>query len=507
MVRFKNDLFISYGRIDDQPLTPEQKGWVSRFHASLDALLSMRLGRIAKIWRDEKRLQGNDILTDEIVEQLPQSAALISVLTPRYLESPWCTKEVHEFCKLAEQSGGLVVDNKARVFKVLKSPVATQESLPPVLNDVLGYEFFILEDGTPLELDPAYGEKFGHDYNRKVGKLAWDISQLLSKLASDVGVGDSDRAGAVLAATKATIYLAECSYDRKETREILEGDLLRHGYTVLPDQQLPRDETDYVAAVKHLLARCKLAVHLVGTSYGAVPDGPTERSVVVLQNELAVQRSKSSSLSRVIWLPEGTRSEQPQQQAFIEALHHDAEVQVGADLITGDIEALKTSIHATLKKLENPEPAQAEQQAAAADRAKLIYLICIEKDRKATVPVRKYLRERGFDVSLPAFEGDATAVREAHWQLLTNCDAIILFYGAGDEAWKRTIDNDLKKMSGYRGGRALLASYTYLADPKTSDKEDFIDMGGPNLINGLAASSEKAMAAFMRALNSGGATR
>ena len=37
---------------------------------------------------------------------------------------------------------------------------------------------------------------------------------------------------------------------------------------------------------------------------------------------------------------------------------------------------------------------------------------------------------------------------------------IILFYGAGDEAWKRTIDNELKKMPGYRSGKPLLASYT-----------------------------------------------
>ena len=140
------------------------------------------------------------------------------------------------------------------------------------------------------------------------------------------------------------------------------------------------------------------------------------------------------------------------------------------------------------------------------DRAKRIYLICSEKDRKATVPVRKFCREQGFEVAIPAFEGDATAVREAHQQLLTTCDAVLLFYGAGDEAWKRTIDNDLKKMPGYRSGKPLLASYTYLAAPKTSDKEDFIDMGEPNLINGIEDFSEAAMAALMQAMKPSGAT-
>lgn len=499
MTRFAKDLFISYAHIDNLPLTPEQKGWISRFHATLEALLSMRLGQAAQIWRDNK-LQGNDVFAEEIVDQFTQTAVLVSVLTPRYLNSDWCTREIREFCASAEQRGGVVVENKARVFKVLKTPVDSQESLPAVVRDVLGYEFFTLEDGAPLELDPAYGEKFAQDYNRKVGKLAWDVAQLLKKLATDTDDGGPD----AQAAAKATIYLAECSYDRKEAREILEGDLRRHGYTVLPEQRLPWDETDYIAAVERLLARCKLAVHLVGVSYGAVPDGPSQKSVVMLQNELAVKRSKSDALPRVIWLPEGARSEQASQQAFIETLHHDAEAQFGADLITGDLEALKAAIHATLKKLEKPAAPSPEAQDVA-ERAKLIYLLCNEKDRKATVPVRKYFRDHACDVSLPAFEGDATAVREAHQQLMATCDAVLLFYGAGDEAWKRTIDNELKKMPGYRGGKPLLASYTYLAAPKTSDKEDLLDMEEPNLINGLEDFPEAAMAALVQAMKSSGA--
>jgi hypothetical protein len=68
MASFKKDLFISYAHIDNQPLTPGQKGWISRFHASLEALLSMRLGQATKIWRDDK-LQGDDVFSAEIVDQ------------------------------------------------------------------------------------------------------------------------------------------------------------------------------------------------------------------------------------------------------------------------------------------------------------------------------------------------------------------------------------------------------------------------------------------------------
>ena len=163
-------------------------------------------------------------------------------------------------------------------------------------------------------------------------------------------------------------------------------------------------------------------------------------------------------------------------------------------------------MHAILAKLEKPAPQLPAQQAAAADQAKLIYLICNEKDRKATVPLRKFCRGLGFEVAIPAFEGDATAVREAHQQLMANADVVILFYGAGDEAWKRTIDNELKKIPGYRSGKPVPASYTFLADPKTTDKEDLIDMEEPNLINGLGEFSDTKMAAFVEAIKPSQAT-
>src|SRR6516162_456444 len=158
-MNLEQNVFISYAHIDDQPLSPGEKGWITRFHATLKAILSMRLGRgEAKIWRDEK-LQGNDVFSNEIVAQFRQSAVLISVVTPRYLNSEWCTREAHEFCQAAQQTGGLVIGNKSRVFKVIKTPVDNQEaeSLPAHMKDLIGFEFFAIKDGAPLELDPDFG--------------------------------------------------------------------------------------------------------------------------------------------------------------------------------------------------------------------------------------------------------------------------------------------------------------------------------------------------------------
>jgi hypothetical protein len=495
MTSFTQDLFISYAHIDNQAMTADEKGWVSRFHSTLERMLSVNMGKNVRIWRDDK-LQGNDMFADEITDQFAQTAVLISVLTPCYINSDWCTKEVDEFYKTAQQYGGITIDNKSRIFKVVKIPVDTQESLPLEMKNALGYEFFMMEDGVPTVLDAMYGLSYAEAYKKKVNILSWHIAELLKKI--EAGLGDNSPQEEA----KGTVYLAECSHNLKEVRELLESDLQHHGYTVLPDRQLPRDEADYVTAVQSLLERSTLSIHLVGKTYGAVPDGPSEKSVVVLQNTLAVQRSKSDTLERLIWLPEGTNSEHSRQQAFITALHQDENIQYGADLITGDVETLKASVHATLKKLEKLDATTLATPDEGEDGNKLIYLICNERDVKATVAVRKFLRNAGFNITTPIFEGDAGVVREAHQQSMKECDAVIIFYGSGDEGWKHTLDNELKKLPVYRGDKPLLGCYTYLAQPSTAKKVDLIDMEEDKLIDGLEAFSATAMTDFMQVISS-----
>ena len=517
---FEHDLFISYAHIDNQPLTAEQQGWVTRFHATLAAQLSMRLGSVARIWRDDK-LRGNDVFADEIVQQFGRTALLVSVLSPRYMASDWCKRELTAFCAEAARSGGLAAGNKGRVFKVVKTPVDDQATLPPSVRDTKGYEFFTDCDGAPLELDPAYGLKYAEGYFRMVGILSWELAQLLKTLqmpaqdaandpapATPAGAAQQVLAPLALALAPAlapavpaddrrpVVYLAECTADRRDVRSVLDAELKLHGVRVLPEQALPRDdEAAYSAAVAGLLARCALSIHLVGAVYGAVPDGAGDKSVSVLQNELAAAQCRSGALTRLIWLPDGTASAQPQQQAFIRRLLEDDDAQFGADLLTADVETLKAAMHALLKKLEKPPPPAPPPGPCGADgdadgrrrdsRPPQVYLLCDARDRKATVPLRRWLKEHGAEVALPAFEGAAAQVREANEQQVASCDAVLLFYGAGDEAWKRTTDNDLVKRRGLRGADTP-PLYTWLADPASPDKDDLVDMAEPGLIDGRA---------------------
>lgn len=496
---YKIDLFISYAHIDNQPVAADKSGWVTRFHASLDTLLSMRLGKTVRIWRDDK-LQGNDKFDAEIVQQFRQTAVLVSVLTPRYLNSEWCTREINEFCQHADATGGIFIDQKARVFKIVKTPVPTETSLPSVIQQILGYDFFTFEEGVPMELDDVYGEKYGQDFHRKVNKLAFEVAELLKTLKensqTDFQPSAKEPTPAIDAAKhiKPSIYLAECSFDMKETREMLETELRFQGYRVFPDQLLPREEAEYKAAAQSLLEQCALSVHLIGNHYGAVADGPSHKSISVLQNELAAGNCNRSGLRRLIWMADTIAPEQDNQQQFVDSIHNDPQAQQGADLITGTIEHLKSAINSTLAQIECKVPDNPNHSTGTDDQESLVYLICAEQDRKSTVPLRKQLKKNGFAVSMPAFKGDATEVRRINQQLLSSADVVIVFYGLGEEAWKRSVDTELKKLPGYLEGRSLPTTFTYLAEPHTCDKDDMVDMEEPNLINGMDGLSEQDLA-------------
>lgn len=498
---YSNDVFISYSHIDNLPLSEEQLGWITRFHNTLSVFLSQRLGAKARIWRDQK-LQGNDIFDAEITRQFRDTALFISILTPRYVHSDWCRREIKEFCEQAQAAEGLVLDNKSRVLKVIKTPIdeASAQILPEVVKNSLGYDFYLWQGQGPMELDPDFGESFKQDYLRKVCMVANDAAALIQQVEKQHNQNGDASAAPV---RQTVVFLASCSSDQRDNRELIETDLRCHGYQVLPQHSLPCDQEDnHRNAVAPLLAKAKLAVHLIGQGYGLVPDGPSFQSVVEIENAMAAECSRTAGLKRLIWLPAATASDHPAQARFLNALRKEAACQWGADLFSGSLEELRTQLHILLDAMEKPAPVAPQPLAAATglEDSQLIYLICVEQDRKATLPLRKSLKGEGFEVCLPAFDGSAAAVRDVHEGVLRDCRAALVFYGAGDEAWHRAIKTDLRKAPAYRGGRPLPPPFTYLSLPDSDDKTDMVEMEEPDLIDGRQGFTPALLQPFVQRL-------
>jgi TIR domain len=217
---YQNHVFISYAHDNNKPVEEGGRGWVEQFQRALDAFLGRRY-RNAKIWRDE-RLRGNDDFSAEIFDQFPDTALMVSVISLSYLESQWCRDEASKFCEIAQRPPGLVIDNKMRAFKVMLEPVPNQDPrLPEPMRDALGFEFYVHEGSRVCELDPAFGPEIKGKFNRAVAYLASEIADLLRKLES-AQAGVLSAAAAIMGPT---VYLAECSYDRREDRKALNAEL------------------------------------------------------------------------------------------------------------------------------------------------------------------------------------------------------------------------------------------------------------------------------------------
>jgi hypothetical protein len=467
-MRFEKDIFISYAHIDNESMVDGDKGWITEFHRSLEIRLAQLLGQKPVIWRDQK-LQGNDVFGDEIVDQFENVAIFISIISPRYVKSEWCTKEVIEFKKASERNMGLRHKNKSRIFKLIKTPVHFEDH-PEEMKDLLGYEFYKIDPGTgrAKELGRMYGPESERDYWIKLDDVAHDIVDLLNSIKeseSTTPIEKKDKIGSDI-----SVYLAETSYDLKELREDIKRDLIEHDFHIYPDRPLSLIAPELNEQVSEMLSESKLSIHLIGNSYGIVPEG-TEKSKIVLQNEVAAEQSKEKGLKRLIWLPQNISTDDTRQELFIESLKTNSNLQKGAEIFKTPLEELKFAIFDRLK--EKPAIEQVQSEAEGFEKIKEIYLICDQKDLEYVPDIEDYLYDQGFNVTLPVFEGDESQVRLDHQENLLNTDAVIIFYGLGNELWMRSKVRELMKIAGYGRKKPLVNKAVLIADPPAVYKDRF----------------------------------
>ncbi len=293
---YEDDIFISYAHNDNQALIEGQRGWIDIFHQALERKLQMHLGAKPSIWRDP-RLQGNEYFADTLVEQIPKVAILISVLSPSYINSEWCRREMQMFSRIATDTGGMRLGNKARIFKVEKINVPLDKH-PAELQGMTGYQFYYMDDHRLRELSADSGSH-AIEYWQRIDDVAQDVAALMQEMKTR-GSSTADVQVFQTPAPGETIYLAETSFDLSPQRDNIKRELQERGHVVIPDRPLPLNGPALEDAVRHYLDTSKLSIHLIGANYGVIPEA-ADRSVVCMQNDLAAERSKGIGFARVMW--------------------------------------------------------------------------------------------------------------------------------------------------------------------------------------------------------------
>jgi hypothetical protein len=502
---FTYDIFISYAHLDDRSPYGDEKGWIDLLHERLTVLVSQALGAEVRIWRDSHNLQGNDELQGAIGAGITQALLLVPIISPRYVQSDWCNREIAAFFAAEPPPQAGMPSFRGRVFKVIKTPLPEhlKNLEPEPLRPLLSYRFYG-EDESNGQL-----REFGYDpkdksYWRVLKSLASELAEKLIELkypassqpaavtapASAPGA-TAKPAATNLVAPKAAevgklVYLAETTSDLIRERELVRDELRQRGHSVLPEQKLPREELKQTeAAVRADLARCALSVHLVGTRYGSTPEDDA-RSVVRIQEELATEHGATDpSFLRLLWMPPGLSTpalpiSDERQKSFIADLQ--TRVTAGAELLQTSVEDLKTRI---VEKL-NP-PAKTAARAGRHLRRKQVYLICENRDRSLVRPLKEYLFKQNFEVITWLDEGAADKLMEYHHKNLRECDAALVYFGSGDEPWVRKNLEDLEKAYGYGREQDWVTNAVYVGSPPNEQKEDFLTHMVPYVIRNFSS--------------------
>lgn len=471
-----NDIFISYAHIDDRPLDHGSKGWISQFHRALELRITQLLGREVTVWRDPK-LNGNDFFDDTIVEQFRRASAMVSVISPRYVNSEWCRKEFEEFCQATTTSGGLRIGDKSRVFKVVKTPVEIEE-LPPRISDLfqslLGFEFFEIDpdSGRVREFDEMFGAGAKQRYYERIYDLAHEVTQLFKILRKE-GPGNGEQ---VTEATGLTVYLATATSDLREAYDQLRRELLEAGHKVVPDTALAMVAEDFETAARAFLERSDVSIHLVGERFGMVPEG-TRESTTQLQNRWAAERCREApALRRFVWMPTGLQPDDERQAALVTEIQEDPEIHYGAEIVEGSLSVFKKRLTEKLAPKPPPEltrNATGIRSEQALQGSAQVYLICDPRDEENVAALEDYLFEQELEVRTPDFEADEVEFTELHRRHLCECDGVLIYYGQVRKSWVEIKLSDLLKAGGFGRQTPFKANAVYVAPPDDPRKKRF----------------------------------
>jgi hypothetical protein len=526
---FQHHVFISYSHRDNTLIPEVEDGWVTRFENTLRCFLDEYLECESRIWRDRK-LQGNENFKNSIYDACRDTTLFFSILTHNYVSSKWCRQEVDAFIQHAQQNHGLVFGNKLRLFMIMKKNVSRdslKQLLPTPFHNCTGYQFYT-DENQLFALDSIYGGREKEQYLRTLRLLSVDAVELIKQIeefcaegkrAEDLVGSNEDSANSYevslpnpTASKNSVVFLATCGSDQIVNRKQIEFDLRRHGYRVLPEHNLPSDDEDkHGQAVAALLEQAHCSLHLMGSVDSDVTNGLSPLSQAKLQLSMAAERH---GLFRLIWLPHTSMSNRPNASEVLDNLPRQEEFPTNYDMLFGSFEELRTELHARLDQLEalphlpppleetykpvgTASPGQAERPATAAH---MLYLLCTRDDTEATRPLYSWLNEQGWSVKLPTFSGDSASIRKNHESNLLACQAALIFYGAGNEAWHRSVVNNLRSAPAYRDGSPL-PFLTYVAYPNSKSKDSFVEAEYNHLVDGRQGFRPELLLRFLQTLD------
>jgi hypothetical protein len=480
-MRFDIDVLIVFADSDDQATSRNEPGWVTQFKKFLELMLTQILGEKPNVVLKAE----HDTITSP---RLDNAAVLITVLSKDFIQSGPSLDHVETFYKATESGPTL-----PRIFKVFKSPLGVLEQ-PPRLRELLGYDMYQIDpdSGEMREYTDYFSTDAERQYWMKMVDLTYDISDAL------LVIRGTSKQNEIINYKRKTIYLAETGHDLSVQRNIIKRELQRHGYHVLPNQTLPGTVSELERIVKRDLEKSNLSIHLIGSAYGEIPEG-SEKSVVDLQNKMAAEKTVQARVSKVdftrlIWIPTNVMHASERQKAFIESIKRDVEAQEGAEILQTSLEDFKNIMREEL--LDAVE----KTATSTLHTGKSVYVMHDRIDHTEVKPFIQMIRDAGFQVLVPEFEGELLELRQKHIENLRNLDGAIIYKGKVNEQWVRMKALDLLKAPGF-GRKKPIVAKAILTTPGSGVNAESFRSQNLRVIEGDQQRSLESLKTFLQEFN------
>ena len=324
-------VFLSYASEDNDVPDEQSKGWVSYF----DNCLKLELEHLEdiKLWRDVRDLKARGLITDELRQNVRDSAIALVVLSRHYSNKEYTEFELTEFFN-SRKPGELATD---LIIPVLPRPIDPGQ-IPPPLQGLRYIPFFDTDQETG-RVEPFYD-----GYGKFISEKYWDAIREVAKLIDTRLKGLPDEPH------KATVYLAAPGLDQVSNHWKVYKELESRKCRIAPIDPWPVNADQ---AKDHFGAGIKSAafsVHLLGAVSSSARRADLT-ALTVLQLDMAGARQKADDkFRRLIWIPQDLKKPDAAQEALIKSLEDGTRLTAQDELVRGGLEMFKEIVRDELEQ-------------------------------------------------------------------------------------------------------------------------------------------------------------
>lgn len=492
-------IFISYARKDNRlpPNTSPRdgKGFITALKEYLEHAFDELGAPCPELWLDTRNIDPAQQFDPRLHDAIAKSSILLIVLSPNWMSSAWCQQELKIFAERWQGDKRL----RERIVVACKRYV-DRGKRPSFLQGQQGYDFFEFEgpseSGTQIDFyswgRPQLATKY-EDVIKQLGGYLHRRAQHVdgrAETSQPLSPPPAPEPTPRHPSRERTVFLAKPAPDMVVAYDRLVKELQGDGYTVVPDPQskIPED-LSATSFVDRELDAAELSVHLLGARLGYAPEDAEPIARLQLQRARArVGQPVGGSdggpgapvFRRIIWAPKLLDfSHDPETASVPDSIQERDPFAVlakfepeGATLAAnaGDIKAagdkvddsgLNKFVKFVIEHLAKADTGRGDPGKTA--EGGTVYVCHAPNDEKYALEVAKALRDEKIPADIPALDGDPGDLRRFHEQMLLECDAVVLCWGAASEVWARQRARDLnwRKL----GRSAQFASRGVIAGP------------------------------------------